>query len=381
MTEILTAASAVLGVPLTDAVPLAGSDRSSVVRCRVPAGTCPANSVVVKSYPAGEEGAAGFAAEAAGLSFTAGSGTGPELLAADPAARLIVMSDLGDAPSLATLLLGSSAAEARAGLLDWSVACGRLAAGTAARAGEFAALLAGFQDGLRHIDSRVSPPERHWMLRRIWLVPRLLGDLAIDIPAGLQSDLAAVATLLGAAGRHVTAGECQVFSPGDICPDNNLVTTQGIRFIDFESAEFHSVFLDAAYLRMPFSSCWCVFRLPADLARQAEHAYRGLVREVYQELADDHAWQRGMRLAMTAWTLHATTHLLDSSIIADGSMHSRESRAPMARQLLRYRWLSLLAELEPSGDLPAISALMRQLLTSTESWQAAELPYYPAFRS
>jgi hypothetical protein len=374
VTNLPAAASAALGLPLTEPVALVGSDRSAVLRCRVPAGAGRGigDTVVVKSYPMNEEGAEGYAAEAAGLEFTTGSDTGPDLLAADPSERLIVMTDLGDAPSLADLLLGSSAGPARAGLLDWAVASGALAARTAGRDREFAAMLTDYQTGLG-----VHPPtgpqaHRHWLLRRIWEIPALLDELAVAAPAGLADDLAAVATLLETA-------EYLVFSPGDICPDNNLMTAGGVRFIDFESAEFHSVYLDAAYLRMPFSTCWCVFRIPAGLAAEAEAVYRGRVAGVWPGLADDVSWQRGVRLAMAAWTLHAMTYLLARSMAHDGSLNPRASRAPMARQILRYRWQVLLAELEQAGELPAISVLMRQLLTSTESWQAEDLPFYPAF--
>jgi hypothetical protein len=54
--------------------------------------------------------------------------------------------------------------------------------------------------------------------------------------------------------------------------------------------------------------------------------------------------------------------------------------APTGRQLLRYRWRRLLAELEPAGEFAAICALARQLLASTEYWRAPDLPVYPAFR-
>lgn len=367
--DLVSVASAALGVALSDPVSLAGSDRSAVLRCRSAVG----GTVVIKSYPGTDEGAEGFTAEAAGLEFTTGVGVGPDLLAADPQRRLIVMTDLGDAPSLADSLLASSPSAAKTALLDWACACGELAVRTAGGGQAFAAALARFQAG-----AKVDRPSAHWLERRIWLVPDLLARLSFTGPDGLAPDrlapeLAEVAALLA-------PGPYEVFSPGDICPDNNLMTERGVRFIDFESAEFHSVFLDAAYLRMPFSSCWCVFALPGELAAAAEGRYRDLVGGVYPDLADDEVWQRGLRLAMTAWTLHALTYLLEPSIVADGSMNPRATEAPTARQLLRYRWARLGAELDAAGDLPAVSALMRQLLTSTETWPAGSLPLYPAFR-
>jgi hypothetical protein len=360
VTDLLMVGAAALGQRLTDPVRLAGSDRSVVLRCRGQH-----RSVVLKCYPGDGEGAS-FAAEAAGLEFAAGTGAAPDLLAVDPAERLIVMADLGDWPSLADLLLASSGGQAREGLLSWARACGGLAARTAGRGLEFGALLAKYG---------ASPASGvgDWLPRRIGEVPRLLASRSIALPDPLDDDLAVVAEL-------ATSGRFEVFSPGDICPDNNLLTAGGVRFIDFESAGFHSVFLDAAYLRMPFSTCWCVFALPEDLAAQAEAAYRELVAAVIGELADDGVWARGVRLASAAWTLHAMTYLLDRSLEADASMNPEASQAPTKRQLLRYRWRTLAGELDRAGELPAIRALLGQLLAETDRWPVPELPLYPAFR-
>ena len=425
---VLAAASAALGDGLTGAAGLGGSKRSEVLRCRASAGS----TVVVKSYPQDDEGAEGFTAEAAGLEFawlasagrasaglesagpqsagpeSAGSApaggleVAPRLLAADRDARVIVMSDLGDAPSLADVLLGTDRERARAALLAWTRACGELAVRTAGREPDLARLAAAHRPpatgpasadstggdrhggdqhgGDRHGGDRHGAPQDgaphdggHWLRRRLAQIPGLLDELALPCPPGLAGELAEVWDAV-APGRH------DVFSPGDICPDNNLLTPAGVRFIDFESAEFHSVFLDAAYLRMPFSSCWCVFRLPAGLARDAEAGYRRRISGIFPELAGGDAWDRGVRAAQAAWTLHAMTYLLDRSVVADGPMIDDGRQAPTARQLLRYRWLRLRAELATAGQFPAIAALAAGLLAATERWQAPDLPRYPALR-
>jgi hypothetical protein len=366
--DLLAIASAALGADLTEPADLGGSSRSEVVRCRKTDG----GTVVVKRYPQTADGAESLTAEAAGLAFTSGAGVGPDLLAADAAARLIVMTDLGDAPSLADLLLGGTAGQARAALLDWAQACGQLAARTAGRRRELAHLRASYP-AAGPAGQAAGNSADHWLQRRLQEVPGLLAGLGMPVPAGLAEDLDAIAGL-------VRPGGTEVFSPGDICPDNNLVTTAGVRFLDYESAEFHSVFLDAAYLRMPFSSCWCVFQLPPELASAAEVAYRAEVSHAFPELADDQSWQAGIRLAMAAWTLHAMTYLLDRSIAADAPMHTDVRPVPTARQLLRYRWRRLSDELRPAGELPAVTALADSLLASTEDWQVPDLPVYPALR-
>ncbi len=361
MTDLVAAGSAALGLALSDPVKLVSDDTSMVLRCRSSSG----GSVVLKSYPADDYGQASFAAEAAGLEFTTGTGVAPDLLAVDPEQRLVVMTDLGDSPSLASLLLGQSPGPARAGLLSWARACGELAARTTGRQGEFAGLLEKY-------GAAPSSGVCDWLPRRVGEIPGLLTSLSLAVPDGIEGDLAEVTELL-------EPGRLEVFSPGDICPDNNLITAGGVRFIDFENADFHSVFLDAAYLRMPFSTCWCVFALPGDLAAQAESAYRKLVSAAFADLADDAVWSRGMLLATTAWTLHAMTYLLDRSVEGDASMNP-ESVAPTRRQLLRYRWAALADDLDRAGELPAIGALLRQLLAETGLWNVPDLPLYPAFR-
>jgi hypothetical protein len=219
----------------------------------------------------------------------------------------------------------------------------------------------------------------HWLERRIAEIPEILAELSIPAPAGLAADLAEVATI-------VRFGRYPVFSPGDICPDNNLLAERRVMFVDYENAEFHSAFMDAAYLRMPFSTCWCVFRLPDSLQRSAECAYRDFVSRIHPEMLNDAVWHPGLRRAVAAWTLHAMTYLLDRALLADQPTIDDGRAAPTKRQLLRYRWRQLIAELAPmpgasiGPEFPALDALARQLLASTEHWQVADLPLYPAFR-
>jgi hypothetical protein len=360
---IVGAASVMLGRPLTEPVELSeGREGAVVLRCRDAGGT-----VVLKTYPRTAEGASCFAAEAAGLEVAGGSALAPAFLGADARLQLVVMSDLGGGGrSLADVLLTGSAAEARAAMLDWAAACGRLSVLTHAHRSAFDALAA------RYLAER--PDERHLagLPGRVLAAAENAAKMGVPAPDGLAGELAEVAAA-------AAADEYGVFSPGDICPDNNLLTSAGVKFVDFEEAGFHPVFLDAAYITMPFSTCWCVFRFPPELSAGAEAAYREQVRTVWPDLADDAVWQPGLRRAVAAWTMSSTSWLLRRSVAADVPMNT-EQPSPHTRQLMRYRWQSLLGELEPAGDLPAIATLVRSLLAATASWHAPELPLYPAFR-
>ncbi len=362
--DIAEAASAALGRPVTEPVELpGGGDWSVVLRCRDFAG----GTVIVKAYPLTAAGASSFAAEAAALEIASGSGLTPDLLAVDADLQALVMADLGAGGNLADALLGDSAEMATAALLAWAVACGRLSVAADARRAAFEAAQA------RYLAGR--PDERHAaaLPDRVLAAPAQAAEVGVAPAAGLDAELAQIVAA-------VTTDRYAVFSPGDVCPDNNLLTSDGIRFLDFEEAGFHSALLSAAYIRMPFSTCWCVFRFPPDLAAAAEAAYRSHVSLARPELADDGVWAPGLRLAVAAWTLSATSWLLRRSLPADVPMNP-EAESPHARQLMRYRWQVLATELEPTGELPAVAELMRSLLAATVSWQAPELPLYPAFRA
>ncbi len=362
--ETVAAASEAVGRPLSDAVELpGGGDWSLVLRCGDSAG----GTVIVKAYPQTADGRGGFAAEAAGLQIASGSGLTPDFLGADQHLQVVVMSDLGTGGSLADVLLGESAGPARSALLMWATACGRLSVTTSQRRQAFEAAWTGYLGG--------RPDERHaaGLSGRVLAAAQQAAKVGVVAPAGLAAELAHVAAA-------VTDDQQAVFSPGDVCPDNNLITSDGVRFVDFEEAGFQSAFLTAAYIRMPFSTCWCVFRLPAEVSAAAEDAYRSQVCQAFPGLADDAVWAAGMRLAVAAWTMSSTSWLLRRSLAADVPMNA-DAESPTTRQLMRYRWHELGAELETSGDLPAVAALLRSLLAATAGWEAPDLPLYPAFRA
>ena len=315
---VLAAGSAALGRELTRPEPIRDSDWTVVLRCVDEAGSAGGQgTVIVKAYPPGPDGENSFAAEAAGLTLAGDTGLAPDLLAADQRSLTVVMSDLGRAPSLADTLLGTGQERAARALLDWAEACGRLSVAMAGREPEFARLRRNYAGG-----SPVTAPGSGLEQRVLGVAERaaLVGVTATE---GLAAELAEVAVELA---RPV----CLVFSPGDICPDNNLLTPGGIRFLDFEASGYHAVFLDAAYLRMPFSTCWCVFRLPPELRDAAEARYRTQAARIWPELADDGTWRRGVRHAVVAWSLGSMWWLLGRALTSDASLEpdAVAARAP-----------------------------------------------------
>ncbi|MET8772945.1 hypothetical protein [Streptomyces sp. NPDC004658] len=354
MDPIVRTAGGLLGTELSDPVDLGGSSRSSVLRCR----TAEGGTVIVKAFGRGPDALRSFTSEAAALSL----GSGPALLGVDPDTPLLVMEDLGAAPTLADVLLGDDPKAAADGLLAWAGALGRLGTGSVAGRAEFTRLAARFDQGVP------SGPDDPWIERCAAEFPVLLARSGVAVPPDLAGELARIGTLGG--DRY------PAFTPGDTCPDNTLLTQDGLRLIDFESATFQSVFLTAAYCRMPFSTCWCVFRLPADLAQQVERTYRTEVVAVYPELAEDAVWEAGLRRAVALWTVHGTVHLLPHAG-EDRPMHPTRRPVPTVRRLLRHRWETA----STLTEFPALARTMELLLDGpARDWRTAPLPGYPAFR-
>jgi hypothetical protein len=360
----LAAGTAALGSALTGAEALAGgSDRSALIRARAGDGT----AVVVKTYPADGLGPASFAAEAAGLAVAGGSGRCPRLLGADAASRTVVMTDLGRGPSLADLLLDGSADAAGTALLAWAQGLGEVAVAAAGREDEHAAALDGYLGGrpdetsARRLGERVSGAAGRAAL------------LGVGTPNGLGADLAAVSAML-------ESPRWRVFSPGDECPDNNIITPAGMRFLDLEDAGFYPAFVAGGFVRAPFATCWCVFRLPSALAAEARERHRAGLTKVHPGLADDRVWGPGVRLAGAAWVLNSMYWPLNRALKGDAPLEPGRP-SPGARQVMRYRWARLRDELTQAGELPALTELLDGLLAATRGWAAPELPLYPAFRA
>lgn len=347
--EILASASVALGAALYDPIDLGGTDRTSVLRCQSRIG-----SVVVKAFRDRPDALAAYANEAAALSL----GVGPDLLAIDRSRRVLVMEDLGVAPSLVDLLLGNDSVAARNGLVSWAAAVGRLAADTVDRHDEFDTLRERFDTG----QSTILGVDR--IIERLQHLPAAFAAVNVDAAPGLDAELS------GLLGHEYLA-----FSPGDTCPGNNLMTGEGIRLLDFEGASYRPVFLDAAYLRVPFPTCWCMFRLPSAVAAEAEQAYRTEVIRAYPNLSKDGLWHRGVAGATVAWDLYNTT-MIPEVLTGDLKRHP-SLPAPTWRQLLRHRWATVATIIE----LPATAETARRLLAATDTWDTPPLPGYLAFGS
>ncbi|TDQ01214.1 hypothetical protein EV186_1021082 [Labedaea rhizosphaerae] len=357
-------------IALAEPQDLGGSERSIVLRVRV-AETPFAlpRTMVLKRYVA--EPSASFVREAVSYQlFTALAEDDrmcPELFAHDGEMRLLVIEDLGRAPTLAEKLRGADARVAERALLSWARSLGKLHATTAGREADFDAL------GRRLTSMVQKDPLAEQGMHALDEVPALLeAKLGVATPDPVLQRATQSTRLLSAPGHRA-------FSPSDSCPDNNLLTSRGVRFLDFEGGCIRSILVDAACLRVPFATCWCANRLPRGMAEAMLAAWRAEVRTMWPDIDDDAVFLPALLDAQLFWVWLATWRFLSLSAAQDSWVDGAVPGPPRI-VVLTERWRDLCTAARQAGaDRVAVhaSAVVAAL---EKDGGAEELPLYPAFR-
>jgi hypothetical protein len=205
-------------------------------------------------------------------------------------------------------------------------------------------------------------------------LPQLLEDmLGVHTPAHVFERAERTRWLL-ATSRH------RGFSPSDLCPDNNLITSRGVRFLDFEGGCVRNIMLDAAYLRVPFPSCWCAFALPAGMTDAMFAAWRAEVRVMWPDLGDDAVVLPRMLDAQLFWVWASTFWFLPRPGEPDKPIDSHLP-SPLRSVALAARWRHLAAEAKRAGaDAVVDHALAVVAGLERKYGPELTLPMYPAFR-
>lgn len=345
-------AGALLGVRVTDAVDLGGSERSEVQRLTLDDG----RTVVAKRFLSADSG---FEREHLGLMLL---GQTPELLAVDEPGRLVVMSDLGDRPTLADLLLGEDRDAAWDGALTWAAALGDLVGATLGTEAEQA--------------RATLPPDEE----------------DFDLSAAVRAGARALAELVGQPGEACRDGldridgvlsassSTDVLWPGDACPDNAVLTRDGWRFLDLEGASVVPAALVAAYPALPFATCWCVLDPPEGFTGAMSEAFDAALARHAPWLTSTPDWRGQVRLGGALWVLAMTGWLLPRAHSDDGPIGPVGRLAPSRRQHLaaRWRWLATTLRAE-APDLAALGEAASDWANEHWADDVAGIGGYPAF--
>lgn len=355
-------------IRLVEPEELAGSGPATVVRVRVASSPFALpRTLVIKHYatePVPDEPDP-FAQEAVSYQlFTALPAEGrmcPELLAHDGNRRVLVIDDLGRAPTLQDKLSGSDARGAERALLSWARSLGRLHASTAGREADFNALL-----------RRLGGPSRGEDTTPVLAcaqLPALLEDiLGVTVPER-------VVERAERAAENARSMSYRAFTPVDLWPDNNLVTGEGVRFLDFERGRLRNALVDASYLRVPFASSPHALALPAGMSEAMIAAWRSEVTGIWPELADDDVLAEHLLDGQLLWVWLTTWELLQTLRPEVHASHSGRAAA-----LVTY-WRELARQAENAGETSLVvhAAKIAETLDAYFGPGLA-LSLYPAFR-
>ncbi|MFI5954296.1 hypothetical protein [Cryptosporangium sp. NPDC051539] len=343
---------------------LSGSSRAQVFRAGLSGGPGTPASVILKTptgvYPPRERAALT-------LLGRAGVPGAPQLLGVADEPEVLVLADAGTGPSLADRLTTPDPDAATAALVRWAETTAAFQAATvgleAAYAEELAAL------------SPLGPPA-------LDTSAELLAEAAVDLAGylpqiGVTPRPEALATLRTAAdGFDATA---RALDPGDACPDNNVETPAGLVLIDFEFTEFRSVAWQAAYLRVPWPSCWCSWRMPPEAAGLALDRWRETLAPALPAVARPE-FDETLDRAVAAWVLLTTSWFLPSALAGDPASTDPRRPRPSRRQILQYR-LGMLAEASLPPDCEPLRDLAADAYSATRrAWGEQPLALAPAYR-
>jgi len=294
------------------------------------------------------------------------------LLATSTDPALLVLADIGDGPTLADRLLADDPVAAESAVMKWVAGLAGLQAATTGMQEEFASRLGALSPlGAPPVDtSREAAAEAGAVLARD--LPRL----GVRVPAAALEELRELAVSL-----DVTApGAPGALVPGDTCPSNAVDSDDGIVLLDFEGAEYRHLAWEAAYLTVPWPSCWCSWRLPESLVARALTRWQQAVAPAFPVVRTP-PFQDDLVRATLGWVFISAGWLLAAALDGDPppSDPSRRHMIPTRRALLQHR-LRLAAQQE-TALLPELRELADQTLTaSIREWGTRPLPLAPAFR-
>lgn len=285
--------------------------------------------VVVKQLVDAPDAAERYAREVAALRLASrvDPPVVPALLGADPVTRVLVLEHLDHQPPREDWVL------------DYAAALARLHAATDAE--DTDALPAWSGPTRQDVDSFLG----------------LAGALGVAVPPSTRTELDSLVDRLSRAPGHALLH-------GDPCPGNDMHTSSGVRFVDFEQAALGSGLVELAYLRIGFPTCWCVTAPPQPLLHAAEDAYRASWRdttgsELQGDLTDACA---GWLLRGDALVQRAYRGTVDH--LAEIPIRDWKWGTATARQRLVHR-LGVVSQLTADGSqLPGLGQLAAALRTA-----------------
>ncbi|MGH9752671.1 MAG: phosphotransferase family protein [Blastocatellia bacterium] len=305
--------------------------------------------------------------EWAGLRFLTGTSDGasptPRFYAGDRDHGLFALEDLGAGKRLDQVLLGNDPDAAETMLVVFAATLGRMHSLTVGKQAEFESIRGSL--GPR----KSNAPDDGG--KRLATLLRNMGQVVGVEPAlGIDEELSVVMK------NQAEPGPFLAYLHRDPCPDNCLITDDGLKLIDFEFGGYGHALQDGIYGRIYFPTCWCVNRLPEHIPLRMEAAYRAELIKGCPEAVDDERFYRAVVEACAACVINSHNAL---ALLGDRRWGISTMRQ---RALLRFDIFWKMTE--EYGHLKSVGATVRTIANKLRAQWPAEadaMLYYPAFRT
>nr|WP_238345277.1 phosphotransferase [Actinopolymorpha cephalotaxi] len=324
------------------------------------------HSVVVKTRRVEGEGHGGPAylrREAAGLYTAEVSGVAARVIHVDDDAGTVIVTDLGEWPSLQDLLLANDPESAAAGMVELATAVGQLHAATLGRGDAHQRNLDAFAADVDTGQS-YSLDGGHWDV-----VEQACTELSLPSARPARDDVVRILK------RVENPGPLGALTHMDLNPTNVLITDSGARLVDFEGCRFGHPGIDAAFLHYPFphhSTPWGL--LPAKVVESADTAYRSaLAHGGAEPLLHDYARMLADGAAITL--IGRITRLVMVARPGQSRHDSWRRRGQIVQQIRTYTRLA-----DRAAQQSAFTRWLRALEAAmTDRWPDATDPPPPQF--
>lgn len=309
----------------------------------------------------------------AGLQFLSeaceGPPLAPRLYGGDRNAGILLMEDFGTGTRLDHALLGRDTVAAEMTMVALFETIGRMHAqsvGKQARYNELRSALGPTDKPSRKVSRKDMEGVRH-SFKTIGIAPQ----------RGFYTECETVLKMLNEPGPF------HAYIHSDPCPDNCHWVGSDLRLLDFEGGKYAHALLDGVYPRIHFPTCWCVNRLPDEVMRKAEGAYRSELIKGCPQAVEDSIFGPAIVGVCAYWAFTTFANSIPL-ILEEDRMSWFDSKRGIAtaRQRIILRFELAAATAEEFGYLNAIGGTARRIVSRLRFlWgDVGEMPYYPAFQ-
>ena len=290
----------------------------------------------------------------------------PQVFAGDKQKGFFVMEDLGDGPSLENALWNGDFSEAAQAMVQYGELLGILHGKSVGRSNQFSQIR-------ERLDPRFSLKQEDYS-QLFEIFTSNLKSLKVEFTPSVLDELREGGKLLS----H--PGGLSVFTHGDPVLGNILNRGGRWRLIDFEAARFRNALIEGVYPRMffPTSGLAYVMRIPEQVWRQAESAYRTKLEEYVPAAGENTLFGPALTASCAFWILNLCNGWLEHAIAGD----LPPERVHRVRQCIIARCESFIKASQEFHCMPGLCGAVEKMvvfLSAQWSQEDRNLPFYPAF--